>query len=355
MRCEGGSGGGRIWRDLYGVASRTGGMILAVKEGHPMRPTSHAAGTDMPEDFPYGWRYVTVPGSSEMAQVPLTLEDVLHPLEGDVIPERIHHSKERAYLQQAFSTRDLRPPAVLVSSDLLTDFGVAGVRNMSPDNGVFVALNAVPEESTGLLRLGDTGGRCALAVEIVSPDTRENDVTHKHILYHRVKVEHYIIIDRWRVGEPRVLSGYRWAPGGYEPLPLDERGRLLAPVVNLFLRIDEGDRLICEDPETGEEVGSYARLHEELVALQGREAEREQEMEGLVERARLEARAKEEAESRAADLARAKADAETRAADAARARADADARAALAESQAAAHLAEIAALRAALAGRPGTP
>jgi Uma2 family endonuclease len=329
-----------------------------------MRPTTDGVETDMPEDFPYGWRYVKVPGQDEPAQVPLTLEDVLHPQLGDVITERIHHNDERDYLKTAFRSRALGPPAVFVSSDLLTDFGVAGVRAMSPDTAVFVGLDAVPEGMTGLLELGVTGGRCALAAEVVSPDTRDNDVVHKHLLYHRVRVENYVIVDRWSRREPRVLSGYRWTPGGYEPIPLDEQGRLLVPVVNLLLRIDADDRLICEDPETGEEVGSYQRLHGDLAAMHLRDAEREQAMEDLVEKARQEARAKQDAEKRAAEKEEARLEAEKRAAEAAKARADAESRAAekekarlaaeerasKAESREAALLEEIARLRAAQPG-----
>jgi len=47
-----------------------------------------------PEDmFPYGWRYVTRQrnGEEELLQVPLTLDDVLHPEEEDYVIQLDEH------------------------------------------------------------------------------------------------------------------------------------------------------------------------------------------------------------------------------------------------------------------------
>ena len=56
-----------------------------------------------PEDpFYYGWRYVErkLPdGSTEWEQVPLTLEDVLHPEEGDCIVNNTAHDDTLRYLK----------------------------------------------------------------------------------------------------------------------------------------------------------------------------------------------------------------------------------------------------------------
>ena len=63
-------------------------------------------------------------GTEEMDQVALTLEDVLHPQEGDVIPESKPHEADRRYLTDVFMSRPLMPPFSLVSSDLLIHWGV---------------------------------------------------------------------------------------------------------------------------------------------------------------------------------------------------------------------------------------
>src|SRR4051812_27662294 len=60
------------------------------------------------DPFRFGWRFVKrqrPDGSEELVQVPLTLEDVLHPEEGDHIPEDDLHSVERRYLAEIFQDR----------------------------------------------------------------------------------------------------------------------------------------------------------------------------------------------------------------------------------------------------------
>src|SRR4051812_47253843 len=90
----------------------------------PMPPT------EPPSDDPfrYGWRYVRREGSEELEQVPLTLEDVLHPQEGDVIPERPIHELERGFFADIARSRPLQPPHYHVTSDCLIDPGVPGLR-----------------------------------------------------------------------------------------------------------------------------------------------------------------------------------------------------------------------------------
>ncbi len=61
-----------------------------------------------PDPFRYGWRYVrrTLPdGRETLDQVPLTLEDVLHPEEEDATPEDTIHEPERSHLVGACRRR----------------------------------------------------------------------------------------------------------------------------------------------------------------------------------------------------------------------------------------------------------
>src|SRR5436189_111756 len=88
---------------------------------------------ETPDSAPcYGWRYrrhEKPDGIVELEEVPLTLEDVLHPLENDVIPEQPFHEQERGYLSGVFRTRLSRLTGGLVLSDCLVDWGVPGIRN----------------------------------------------------------------------------------------------------------------------------------------------------------------------------------------------------------------------------------
>jgi colicin import membrane protein len=229
----------------------------------PPAPVTRPA--DQPE-FPYGWREVqrALPdGSVEFDRVPLTLEDVLHPREGDVIPQRSLHEIECGYLAAVLRSRDLRPPIARVTADLLIDWGVPGMRNHSPDVAVFVEMRREPDLNEGTFHLKDSGGRCLLAIEIVSPDTRVNDAVHKVDHYYRAGVPHYVLVDQERENRPRRLVSYRLGKTSYEAQSLAADGRLPLPEVGLLLGLRDG-RLICWDLDTGKELGDPASAYREL-------------------------------------------------------------------------------------------
>src|SRR5262249_43974076 len=155
-------------------------------------------------------------GEVEFDQVPLTLEDVLHPEEGDFIVQSALHKGDWTYLDKVFSTRPLSPPIALVTADLRVDWGVPGLRAHGPDVAVFVGRERAPRLCDGTLYLGEAGGRCLLVVEVVSPDTRDNDTVRKVAHYHQAGVPLYAIIDQEKDDGPRWLTAYRWAPQGYQ-------------------------------------------------------------------------------------------------------------------------------------------
>src|SRR5262245_23965689 len=171
-----------------------------------VRPTALSSSPE--QELPDGWRYVkraTADGREELEQVALTLEDVLHPQEGDVIPESKPHEADRRYLTNVFESRPLSPPHSLVTSDLIVHWGVEGMRDHSPDVAVFVGLDRDPAGVGGSLDLSSFGGRCELVVELVSPHTRDNDVVHKREHYHRLGIPIYVLIDQEKENGPRFL------------------------------------------------------------------------------------------------------------------------------------------------------
>src|SRR5262249_24949971 len=226
--------------------------------GARMRPAPPPSSPDGP--FPYGWRYVqrTLPSREvEQEQVPLTLEDVLHPREGDVIPERLIHERDRRYLAEVFGTRPLSPPATVVTSDLLIDWGVPGLGNHAPDVAVFVGLSQELDPTVGTLRLAELGGRCLLVVEVVSPATRSNDVVQKGEHYHTAGVPLYGVVDWEREDRPRRLRVFRDGPLGYREETPGPPAPVLLEALGLELSLGE-DRVVCRDARTGSEVGDYA-------------------------------------------------------------------------------------------------
>jgi Uma2 family endonuclease len=254
--------------------------------------------------FRYGWRYVKRQGSDgtvELKQVPLTLEDVLHPQEEDVIPERPIQEQERGDVARVFRSRLHRLRGGLVLSDCIIDWNVPGLGHHSPDVSVFERLRRQPDSNLGIFRLAICGGRCLLALEIVSPDTRVNDVVHKVAEYHQAHVPLYIIVDQEQPGCPRRLLAYRDTPRGYKLARLDGEGRVAVPALGLLLGLRD-ERLVCFDAATGEVIGDYAevtRAHE-AEAKARKTAERRAQR--AVRQAQQEAEARARAEQRARDL-----------------------------------------------------
>src|SRR5437016_1022198 len=98
-----------------------------------------------PESDPYryGWRYVRVTrpdGAEEFDQVPLTLEDVLFPEEGDFIVQSDPHDSDRGYLKAVFKARLGDDPTAVVLSDCRVDWNIPRVRPLGPDVAVFFGV-----------------------------------------------------------------------------------------------------------------------------------------------------------------------------------------------------------------------
>jgi colicin import membrane protein len=275
-----------------------------------MRPESPVLPPEPPpsDPFPYGYRYVKrerPDGTIDFDQVPLTLEDVLHPQEEDVIPQRPAHLQECVYLMESFRSRPFGPPETDVTVDQLIDWGVSGLRPHSPDVAVFVGLREPPDPNKGTLRLAESGGRCLFVVEIVSPDTRNNDAVVKVEHYYRAGVPLYVLIDQEQEGGPRRLVAYRPGADRYDPAPLDEQGRLLLPGVGLYLSLRDG-RPVCHDPQTGAELTDDLSVRHELEQVERRIEELEPALEDAIERARQVGDERDRAVKEARDLAEAR-------------------------------------------------
>ncbi len=236
----------------------------------PEPPTAALAPPADPNPFRYGWRYVNkrLPdGRIEVEEVPLTLEDVLHPQEDDVIPENTVHEPERGHLTGAFRTRLSRLYNGHVFSDCIIDWNVPGLRNHSPDVSVFEDVRGLPLPRLGTFRRADFGGRCLLAVEIVSPDTRTNDVDRKPEHYHRAGVRQYVIVDQQREDGPRQIVDRRWTADGFVIEPADSNGRVRLDSLGLLIGLRD-NRVVIFDAATGDELREYAGEYASRVAAE---------------------------------------------------------------------------------------
>lgn len=98
-------------------------MSTATPEKPPATAEAHAA------QFPYGWRYVEreLPaGGVAWEQVPLTLEDVLHPQEGDQATHSDLHQRFCVYLYTVFQALLAAVEGAVVLHDVRVAWAAAG-------------------------------------------------------------------------------------------------------------------------------------------------------------------------------------------------------------------------------------
>jgi Uma2 family endonuclease len=268
-------------------------------------PREPGAAPAQDDPFPYGWREVPrrpVGGRLDYEMVPLTLEDALHPQEGDVMPQNTPHDRDVGYFSDVLRHQCADDPTALILCDVIVVWDVPGLRQHSPDVAVVFGVTA-PEAARSTFDVAAEGARPALIIEVVSPATRRNDVVTKVRHYSRAAVPLYVIVDRERIEGPPRLVGYRRGRRGWVRLRPDARGRLWLPPVRLWLGARD-NRVVCQDEE-GHELGDYEQTRRDLEELERRNAAVEAEVERLVEaRREAQAEARREAEARAAAEAR---------------------------------------------------
>jgi Uma2 family endonuclease len=124
-----------------------------------------------PDPFRYGWRYVRVEhpdGKVTFDQVPLTLEDVLHPEVGDFIVQTDGHDSDLNYLKDVFKARLANDPTKAVISDCRVDWNLPGVKPVGPDVAVFEGVKQHRDWST--FDVAAEGAKPLLVVEVTSPE-----------------------------------------------------------------------------------------------------------------------------------------------------------------------------------------
>jgi len=254
----------------------------------------------LPEDDPfrYGWRYVRRPTPDDpdhLEQVPLTLEDVLHPEVGDFIVHSDRHETDRMYLTAVLRARLEPHGQAIVLSDVRVAWDVPDLRPHGPDVMVIPGLRERRDWST--FDVAEEGVRPALIIEITSPETRENDVVRKVAHYARAGVAQYVIVDNLgRRGERQLrLLDYRLVGDTYRLQPPDERGWVYLELAALWVGV-EGDHVVCYTDD-GTAFGDYATVVQQAAEAEARaRAAEEQAQREAAARAEAEALARAAAE-----------------------------------------------------------
>jgi Uma2 family endonuclease len=252
-----------------------------------------------PEAYPYGWRYVrrNLPdGGMTIEQVPLTLEDVLHPQEGDQVTESQPHERRRRYLTDVLETRLAGDPGAVVLSDVLVIWDVPGLRPHAPD--VAIILDVREQKQWRSFDVAAEGTRPALIIELTSSATADHDRSRKLEHYEQAEVAQYVIVDAVRGEQPVTprLFGFRLGPSGYVGQALDEFGRLWLEAARLWLGV-ENDEIVCY-AEDGQPLGDYRALATALATTEVRAMTAEERAAVAEERLAAEAEARAALEAR---------------------------------------------------------
>jgi Uma2 family endonuclease len=271
------------------------------------------------DPFRYGWRYVLrgkdANGLEVWDQVPLTLDGVLHPEEGDFIVTSTAHVRDCKYLANVIGALCRRHPRwkALILSDTRIAWGEKiGLRGHGPDLTVIKGVRSNRDRDIRTFNVEAEGVLPSLIIEVTSESTRFNDLVTKVTHYHKAGVPQYVIVDAQEgEGDERVLRliDYRHSPERYVEAPPDSQGRVELLGLGLLLGA-RGGRVVLYDAKTGEEQGDYEEIVQALEAEMAARAEAEKAIEEAVEARRqaergrkAEEEARREAEARAAELA----------------------------------------------------
>ena len=261
----------------------------------------------------YGWRFVqrqNADGTVEEEQVPLTEEDVLHPLEDDFIVTNDLHFQILRYLNNVLSWHLANRPGALVFCDHRVDWQFPGIRAHGPDISVF--FDSAPwDRMRGTYMMRDMGARPICVIEVTSPSTRNKDLTTKVSHYARIGIPLYVIIDLLEKDDAPDIHLLAYEPSPEGPLLTVNSGsnRVWLPGVDLWLVID-GERIVCLDPKGnplgnyGEEVQRANHAEQEAQAAKERADQADERAEQADERAEQAAREAFTEKQRAADAKR---------------------------------------------------
>jgi Uma2 family endonuclease len=228
-----------------------------------------------------GWKPVEVKrpdGTTEVEYIPLTAEEFLHPQEGYRLPNSTFHDDICTIIRDILSRLYADDPTVGVFRDLLVVWDDPKLRRHSPD--VFVVFNLKDKDKNrSRFNVAKEGTRPSLIIEVVSPGYRKEDRVTKVKQYAQAGVQEYVIIDRREqpggIVQDEIL-GYRLVEGNrYQPIALDEKGRILCQTVGLWLHIPKGQMTI-EGAQSGLRLLTSQELervaHREQKAREAAEA-----------------------------------------------------------------------------------
>ena len=273
---------------------------------------------DPKDRFPYGWRYVQVrgeDGTETRKQVPLTLEDILHPREEDFRLLSEPHHVDCHYLFAVFSAALANVDNTQILSDCRVAWDPEGEYAHGPYVPVF--FNVREKRLWSTFNVVDEETRPSPIVEVTSPSTRSTDLLNKVREYAEQRVPHFVIADakeRQDIRKLALIDYHLTDRGEYVRRPLLENGRVWLPEVVLYLGTEDG-KVVCYDRD-GTRRGTYVEVDQARIEAEESAADQALARAKAERVARLATRKRAEAEAKASEAEAKASEAEARASEA---------------------------------------
>src|SRR5262249_20429615 len=188
---------GLVPRRLLGLFSGRGSVMSPVpRHSTPSRAKKHKSPPRSEASFEYGYRWVHRQGRNGRAaweRIPSTLQDGLHPQQGDVHLLSDPHADDCTYSRYVLKDRYAGDDTVAVLTDCGIDWDIPGLKHHSPDLAVIFGVKRLKDWKS--FHVKSEKARPALIIEVTSPQTRVVDVEDKVQEYARARVPHYVIVD----------------------------------------------------------------------------------------------------------------------------------------------------------------
>ncbi|MDA1016981.1 MAG: Uma2 family endonuclease [Planctomycetota bacterium] len=240
---------------------------------------------EAPEDLldcPYGRRYirrVTDDGDVAYDEVPLALDDLLHPEEEDELVAVLGHSQDCGRLSTGLDR--LTPPnkTFVVLEDVNVDLGLPGVKPIRPDVGVF-EVAAIPDglSDMGTFHMKRHAAVPVLFIEVTSGSTRPNDLGPKFRMYEQAKVQQFIVVDRVHPSGTGRLAGFEYRGQGLVELQPDLHGRFWLAAFDLWIGLEDGVAVLYDaNGLVPDSEGLAKQLEDERLSSQQHQQQAEDE------------------------------------------------------------------------------
>lgn len=173
------------------------------------------------------------------------------------------HTTNRLYLTAVLRAQLEPNGQAIMLSNVRVVWDIPDLRSHGSDVMVISGLREQRNWST--FDVAEEGVRPTLFIEIVEPETRENDVERKVEHYTRAGVAQYVIVDNvgWQGQRQLQLLNYRLFSGRYQLQPTNNRGRVYLEVARLWPGI-EGDHVFCYD-EHVVALGEYVTVMQQIT------------------------------------------------------------------------------------------